>query len=100
LLMMKMNGLKTIYYYISHYLTFYFLYSISSVIFLLCGFLTNLTFFNSTETSVLILIFFLWGHGMFFCNGKLKYAFPFSSLIFSTALRNRKLFLFCWYCAV
>jgi ABC-2 family transporter protein len=58
----KMNGLKTIYYYTSHYVTFYILYIFSSVVFLISGLVAKLTFFTNTDIWVLVLIFFLWGH--------------------------------------
>ncbi|KAJ3333017.1 hypothetical protein HDU76_012101 [Blyttiomyces sp. JEL0837] len=61
-MMMKMNGLKAWAYYLSHYVTFYILFAISSIIFLIAGRASKLTFFTLTQTSVLILLFFIWGH--------------------------------------
>lgn len=61
LVMMKMNGVKSVAYYISHYATFYTLYAISTIFFLLSGVIVKLTFFVSTEKSVIALLFFVWG---------------------------------------
>ncbi|KAJ3309887.1 hypothetical protein HDU76_003506, partial [Blyttiomyces sp. JEL0837] len=60
--MMKMNGLKAWAYYLSHYVTFYVLYAVSSLIFLIVGRGSRLTFLTLTEGAGLGLLFFIWGH--------------------------------------
>ncbi|KAJ3213533.1 hypothetical protein HDU67_002781 [Dinochytrium kinnereticum] len=62
LMMMKMNGMKAYAYYISHYITFYVLFAISTIIFLIAGRFFRLDFFTKTEISVLAIMFFFWGH--------------------------------------
>ncbi|KAI9356786.1 hypothetical protein DFJ73DRAFT_758520 [Zopfochytrium polystomum] len=62
LAMMKMNGMKAWAYYLSHYVTFYVLFAISSIIFILVGFGARLTLFTKTATAVVLLLFFTWGH--------------------------------------
>ncbi|KAJ1330269.1 hypothetical protein BSLG_009584 [Batrachochytrium salamandrivorans] len=61
-IMMKINGLKILPYYVSQYVTFYILYLISTTVFLLTGFFCNMTMFTLTSPGVLILLFFVWGH--------------------------------------
>jgi hypothetical protein len=60
--MMKMNGMKLWAYYSSHYITFYILYAVSTIIFLIIGRVVKLTFFTLTDPFLLLLLFFLWGH--------------------------------------
>ncbi|KAI8927349.1 hypothetical protein BC831DRAFT_549185 [Entophlyctis helioformis] len=74
LVMMKMNGMKELSYYISHYIVFFILYVISTAIFLISGYVSKLTIFTVTETGVLILLFFLWG------NVQIALAFFFATL--------------------
>ena len=69
LVMMKMNGMKTFPYYISHYgilyltiVTFFVLYCVSTFIFLVSGYVGKLTLFTLTQTGLLVWMFFLWGH--------------------------------------
>ncbi|KAH9249115.1 hypothetical protein BASA81_013188 [Batrachochytrium salamandrivorans] len=52
LVMMQMNGLKSIWYYTSQYITFYILFSISTAIFLIAGRLSKLTLFTLTSPGV------------------------------------------------
>jgi hypothetical protein len=59
--MMRMNGLKSSYYYISHFVTFYILYAVSTAVFLVSGKLSKLSFFSATQPSVLLLLFAVWG---------------------------------------
>ncbi|KAJ3221817.1 hypothetical protein HK099_003073 [Clydaea vesicula] len=61
LVMMKMNGLNSLSYYISHYVTFLILFICSSIVFLISGFIFKLDMFTNTGIDVLILIFFVWG---------------------------------------
>ncbi|TPX55599.1 hypothetical protein PhCBS80983_g05191 [Powellomyces hirtus] len=61
LMMMKMNGLKSSVYYMSHYITFFLLYCISAAIFLASGAATKLDMFVKTEVTVLIILLVLWG---------------------------------------
>ncbi|KAI8918937.1 hypothetical protein BC831DRAFT_115788 [Entophlyctis helioformis] len=62
LIMMKMNGMKTSAYYFSHYVTFLCVYGVAALIFLICGAAFQLSFFIATSTSLLLLLFFLWGN--------------------------------------
>ncbi|KAI8621977.1 P-loop containing nucleoside triphosphate hydrolase protein [Chytriomyces sp. MP71] len=61
-IMMKLNGLKTWTYYLSHYAVFYILYALSTLVFIIVGLKSRLTFFTQTEIGVLVLLFFIWGH--------------------------------------
>ncbi|KAJ3235230.1 hypothetical protein HDU78_005301 [Chytriomyces hyalinus] len=61
-IMMKLNGLKSMTYYLSHYLVFFILYIMSAVIFIITGRFSGLTFFTLTELPVLVIMFFIWGH--------------------------------------
>ncbi|KAI8909839.1 hypothetical protein EDD86DRAFT_190811 [Gorgonomyces haynaldii] len=74
LVMMRMNGMKSWSYYISHYITFYVLYTLSTLVFLISGYYGKLTFFTLTQSSVLIWMFFVWGHN------QIALAFFFSTL--------------------
>ncbi|KAI9362502.1 hypothetical protein DFJ73DRAFT_812657 [Zopfochytrium polystomum] len=60
--MMTMNGMKSWAFYISHYVTFFVLYAISACIFLIAGNIVRLTMFTETDTSLLLLLLFMWGH--------------------------------------
>ncbi|KAL2912237.1 hypothetical protein HK105_208305 [Polyrhizophydium stewartii] len=60
LVMMQMNGMKSIWYYASHYVTFYVLFAISSALFLIAGYVGGLTLFTLTQPGVYIVLFFLW----------------------------------------
>ena len=62
LVMMKMNGMKNFPYYVSHYVTFFIMYVISTFIFLVSGAVGKLTLFTLTETGLLVWMFFLWGN--------------------------------------
>ncbi|KAI8848838.1 hypothetical protein BC829DRAFT_417290 [Chytridium lagenaria] len=60
LIMMRMNGMKSWAYYLTHYFTFYILFTASTIIFLVAGRLARLEFFTLTQPMVLIILFFLW----------------------------------------
>eukprot|EP00842_Homolaphlyctis_polyrhiza_P004811 jgi/Hompol1/5330/HPOL_004344-RA len=62
LVMMKMNGMKTWSYYLSHYITFYILYAVSVIFFVVPGLAINLSLFTQTSPALLFVLFFLWGH--------------------------------------
>ncbi|KAG0053436.1 hypothetical protein BGZ89_002912 [Linnemannia elongata] len=62
LVMMRMSGLKSITYYIAHYIHFYILHVISSIMFVIAGIAFRMPFFTKIEAGVFILLFFLWGH--------------------------------------
>jgi hypothetical protein len=91
LTMMKMNGMGSLAYYFSHYVTMYILYFVSTVIFLLAGTVNKLTFFTLTQPGVLVALFFLWGHN------QISLAFFFSTLFSKSrsALGILLLFSFC-----
>ena len=61
-IMTKMNGLNTSVYYLAHYVHFFTLHILSSVFFLVTGFLVNLELFNLTAWSVLVMVWLTWGH--------------------------------------
>ncbi|TPX33602.1 hypothetical protein SmJEL517_g03582 [Synchytrium microbalum] len=62
LMMMKMNGLKSYTYYLTHYIHFYVLYIVSTAFFLIAGRLGRLDLFTRTSPGVLVFLFFTWGH--------------------------------------
>ncbi|KAJ3203256.1 hypothetical protein HDU67_010287, partial [Dinochytrium kinnereticum] len=49
-------------YHLTHYITFYLLYTISAFIFLVAGVFSRLDMFVKTEMSILLAFFFVWGH--------------------------------------
>ncbi|KAL5033545.1 hypothetical protein BDV3_000517 [Batrachochytrium dendrobatidis] len=73
LVMMQMNGMKSIWYYVSQYVIFYVLFAISTAVFLIVGYLSKLTLFTLTDPRVYIILFFLWG------NNQVSLAFLFST---------------------
>ncbi|KAI9326319.1 hypothetical protein BDR26DRAFT_877523 [Obelidium mucronatum] len=73
-IMMKMNGVKSWAYYISHYITFFLLFLVSTTVFIVVGYLTKLDMFKRTAPSVLIVFFLLWG------NVQISLAFLLSTL--------------------
>ncbi|KAJ3321699.1 hypothetical protein HDV06_003992 [Boothiomyces sp. JEL0866] len=74
LLMMRMNGMKTWYYYTTHYIIMLILYCISGLIFYGTGLYFKLTLFTLTDTLLLLLALFVWG------NCQIALAFFFSAL--------------------
>jgi len=64
LVMMKMNGMRPLPYYISHYVTFFILYAVSGLIFTIGGTGFNLSLFTLTETGLIYFLMFLWGNCM------------------------------------
>lgn len=62
LAMMRMNGMKSITYYLTLYIHFLILGIISSLIFLVSGFAFGMELFRRTSWGVLILVFFLWAN--------------------------------------
>ena len=62
LVMMRMNGMKTWAYYLSHYVTFFILFALSSSIFLLSGVFSSLTLFTRTDPLLLVFLFAVWGN--------------------------------------
>ena len=61
-IMMKMNGLKLSYYYITHYLHFFFMHTISSSVFLITGAAFSLEFFVKSSAGIYLILIFLWGN--------------------------------------
>ncbi|TPX73229.1 hypothetical protein CcCBS67573_g05503 [Chytriomyces confervae] len=61
-IMMKMNGVKSWAYYITHYVTFFVLFIFSTLVFIVVGRVTKLDMFTKTAPFVLIALFFLWGN--------------------------------------
>ncbi|KAF9976452.1 hypothetical protein BGZ73_008587 [Actinomortierella ambigua] len=62
LVMMRMSGLKSFTYYVAHYIHFYALHLLSSIMFVLAGLAFKLPLFTKVEAGVFILVFFFWGH--------------------------------------
>jgi len=61
-------------YWLSEYIHFYSLHIISTIVFIITGFIFKLQFFTLTSPGVYLLLFFLWGHV------QILLAFLFSSL--------------------
>ncbi|OZJ06092.1 hypothetical protein BZG36_01131 [Bifiguratus adelaidae] len=61
LVMMKMNGLKVRTYYMTHYLHFYSLHVLSTLVFIIAGFACQMELFTRTQPGVYLLLFFIWG---------------------------------------
>ncbi|KAJ3305606.1 hypothetical protein HDV03_001251 [Kappamyces sp. JEL0829] len=78
LIMMKMNGMKSWAYYLSHYVVFTVLYWASMFIFWMAGLVFKLTLFTLTDKSVLLLLLFVWG------NNLISLAFLFASFFSRT----------------
>ncbi|KAJ2990992.1 hypothetical protein HDV02_004022 [Globomyces sp. JEL0801] len=74
LVMMRMNGMKSWPYYLSHYVVMLILYCISALVFLITGYCFKLTFFTITPPSVLVIAMFIWG------NVQIALAFFFATL--------------------
>ncbi|KAG0204882.1 hypothetical protein BGX28_003341 [Mortierella sp. GBA30] len=62
LVMMRMSGLRSITYYVAHYVHFYILHILSSLMFILAGVAFRMPFFTKVDPGVFILLFFFWGH--------------------------------------
>ncbi|KAF9437391.1 hypothetical protein BGZ76_000926 [Entomortierella beljakovae] len=62
LVMMKMSGLKSFTYYVAHYIHFYILHIIASLMFIIAGFAFRMPFFTKVEPGVFLILFFFWGH--------------------------------------
>jgi ABC-type multidrug transport system ATPase subunit len=59
-----MNGMKVWAYFLSQYVTFLLLYSISAFIFVIAGKLCLLNMLSLTDNGVLFVIFFIWGNDL------------------------------------
>ncbi|ORX91953.1 hypothetical protein K493DRAFT_409054 [Basidiobolus meristosporus CBS 931.73] len=62
LVMMRMNGLSPLAYYIAHYIHFYILHTISSIVFVISGVAFGMSIFTQTHPFVYIFLLFIWGH--------------------------------------
>ncbi|PVU86199.1 hypothetical protein BB561_006788 [Smittium simulii] len=62
LVMMRMNGLKYIYYYLSHYIHFFILTMLAGAFFLGAGIGFKLEMFVETSLGLLILLLVIWGN--------------------------------------
>jgi hypothetical protein len=71
-IMAKMNGLHSFIYYLAHYIHFYILHILSSILFLLSGYVARMDLFTMTSWGVLVIVWFIWGHAQiaiaFFCS--------------------------------
>ncbi|RKP20418.1 hypothetical protein ROZALSC1DRAFT_28087 [Rozella allomycis CSF55] len=63
-IMMKMNGLKSFPYYATHFIHFYILQLISSLIFIIVGVIFQMEFFIQTDPGVYVILFLLWNFAM------------------------------------
>lgn len=64
MIMMRMHGLSTFTYYLTHYLHFFTLQIISSIIFVISGAIFQLKFFIGTDPGVYLILLFLWANTM------------------------------------
>lgn len=64
LIMMKMHGLSTFTYYLAHYLHFFFLQAVCSLVFILSGVIFRLKFFTETDPGVYIIALLVWANTM------------------------------------
>lgn len=89
LIMMKMNGIKPLAYYASHYITFFIQFILSTFMFMAFGLISklNLTFFTVTSKGVYILLFFVWGHV------QIAMAFFFATIFKSSRVAQVMIFL-------
>ncbi|CAG8641009.1 16181_t:CDS:2 [Dentiscutata erythropus] len=62
LVMMKMNGLKTSTYYLTHYIHFYAEHIVTTLVFVITGLIFKMEIFTKTGISVYVILFFVWGH--------------------------------------
>ncbi|KAK9764912.1 hypothetical protein K7432_007176 [Basidiobolus ranarum] len=62
LVMMRMNGLSPRAYYIAHYVHFYILHVVSSIVFVISGVAFGMGIFTQTHPFVYIFLLFMWGH--------------------------------------
>ncbi|KAF9206131.1 hypothetical protein BGZ49_002958 [Haplosporangium sp. Z 27] len=62
LVMMKMSGLKSFTYYVAHYIHFYILHIIASLMFIIAGIAFRMPFFTRVAPGVFLILFFFWGH--------------------------------------
>ncbi|KAG0321451.1 hypothetical protein BGZ99_003922 [Dissophora globulifera] len=62
LVMMKMSGLKSITYYVAHYIHFYTLHILATLMFIIAGGVFRMPFFLKVQPGVYLLLFFFWGH--------------------------------------
>lgn len=59
---MKMNGLGSLAYFTTHYIHFYFLHILATLVFIAAGWITGMELFTQTDPWVYIILFFFWGH--------------------------------------
>ncbi|CAG8698021.1 10354_t:CDS:2, partial [Dentiscutata heterogama] len=62
LVMMKMNGLRTFTYYLTHYIHFFSVHIVTTFVFIITGLVFKMEIFTKTDPSVYIILFFVWGH--------------------------------------
>jgi hypothetical protein len=64
LIMMKMHGLSTFTYYLSHFVHYFILQLLSSIFFILAGVALRLKFFVNTGAGVYIILLLVWAFTM------------------------------------
>ncbi|KAJ3180018.1 hypothetical protein HDU87_002241 [Geranomyces variabilis] len=62
LVMMRMNGLRAWTYWAAHYVHFFCLHVLSSLVFVIAGRATKMELFTLTSAGVIFLVLFMWGH--------------------------------------
>jgi hypothetical protein len=74
LVMMRMNGMKSWAYYLSHYVTMLVLFIVSTAVFFFTGLMSQLTLFTVSDRAALVILLLVWG------NNQISLAFFFSTL--------------------
>ncbi|KAI3643918.1 hypothetical protein MP228_010082 [Amoeboaphelidium protococcarum] len=64
LIMMRMHGLSSLQYYLTHYLHFMTLQIGTSIVFIISGFIFQLSLFTQNEIGVLIVLLLVWANTM------------------------------------
>lgn len=62
LVMMKMNGLTTAFYYLCHYIHFFLLNAVATIVFIIIGLAFRMELFTLTDPGVYLLLLFIWTH--------------------------------------
>ncbi|KAJ3409337.1 hypothetical protein HDV05_004476 [Chytridiales sp. JEL 0842] len=86
-IMLTMNGVKKWAFTLAHYVTFYVLYILSTIVFLASGRGARLELFSNTAQALLVILFLIWG------NVQITLAFLFSFLFRKTRIAYITTFL-------
>ncbi|KAJ1501976.1 hypothetical protein HMI56_002938, partial [Coelomomyces lativittatus] len=114
LVMMKMNGLSSPIYYFAHYVHFFLMHILASVVFIISGSALKLELFTQTAPLVYIILFFVWGNAqialsfflsVFFSKSRNALAVSFLLVLLAVIVNiaatnlfsnNAPWFYFCW----